>query len=99
MTATKADLVAQRRGQGGTVVRLVVDPMTVAPIRNSLNRTFGAEGDHASSLPSVDLRRDTYVVADLYERMSFMKPDQIAIRPADLNVAFSVSLSDIEVVA
>lgn len=78
----KAGLTERKRGKGGTVVRLVVDPMTVAPIRN----TAGS------------IQRDTYVVKDLYARRSYLKPDQIAIGPEDLGVAFSVSMCDVEVV-
>lgn len=90
MTVTKDQLTERRRGKGGTIVRLTVDPLTIPPIANAL-RGFGP-------IPPHDLRRDTYVVCDLMQRKTWNRPGEIGLKPADLEVAFSVTLDQIEVV-
>jgi hypothetical protein len=44
------------------------------------------------------LQRDTYVVKDLMTRKSYDRPDRVGIGPADIGVAFGVSLADLTVV-
>ncbi len=76
----------------GTVVRLTVDPLAINAIASHL------DGRMARAIGSADLRRDTYVVKDLFARRNFNKPNEVGIGPSDRGVAFGVTLDQIELV-
>jgi hypothetical protein len=43
------------------------------------------------------IKRDTYIVKDLYTAKVRNDPSRVAIGPADLGVAFTVALSDLTI--